>query len=42
LVFAAAPTLTGTVTVSGDINLTAAGGPGSIVDQLTLILMGAL
>jgi hypothetical protein len=37
-----APTLTGTVTASGDINLSAAGGPGSIVDELTLILMGAL
>ena len=37
-----APTLTGTVTASGDINLSAAGGPGSVIDQLTLILMGAL
>jgi hypothetical protein len=37
-----APILTGTVTASGDINLSAAGGPGSIVDELTLILMGAL
>jgi hypothetical protein len=37
-----APTLTGTVTASGDINLSAAGGPGSIKDELTLILMGAL
>jgi hypothetical protein len=37
-----APTLTGTVTASGDINLSAVGGPGSIVDELTLILMGAL
>jgi len=37
-----APTLTGTVTVSGDINLSAAGGPGSVIDELTLILMGAL
>ena len=37
-----APTLTGTVTASGDINLSAAGGPGSIIDELTLILMGAL
>jgi hypothetical protein len=36
------PTLTGTVTVSGDINLTAAGGPGSLIDELTLILMGAI
>ena len=37
-----APTLTGTVTASGDINLPAANGPGSIIDELTLILMGAL
>ena len=37
-----APTLTGTVTASGDINLSAANGPGSIVDELTLLLMGAL
>jgi len=37
-----APTLTGTVTASGDINLTAAGGPGSVIDELTLLLMGAL
>ena len=41
-VLSAAPTLTGTVTVSGDINLTAAGGPGSLIDELTLLLMGAL
>ena len=37
-----APTLTGTVTASGDINLSAAGGPGSLIDELTLLLMGAL
>jgi hypothetical protein len=37
-----APTLTGTVTASGDINLSATNGPGSIVDELTLIMMGAL
>jgi hypothetical protein len=37
-----APTLTGTVTASGDINLSAAGGPGSVIDELTLILMGAI
>ena len=37
-----APTLTGTVTASGDINLSAAGGPGSVTDELTLLLMGAL
>jgi hypothetical protein len=37
-----APTLTGTVVASGDINLSAAGGPGSLIDELTLMLMGAL
>ena len=37
-----APTLTGTVTASGDIDLSAAGGPGSVIDELTLLLMGAL
>ena len=37
-----APTLTGTVTASGDINLSAAGGPGSVIDELTLLLMGAI
>jgi hypothetical protein len=37
-----APTLTGTVTASGDINLSAVGGPGSVIDELTLLLMGAL
>lgn len=37
-----APTLTGTVTVSGDINLSATNAPGSLIDELTLILMGAL
>jgi len=37
-----APTLTGTVTVSGDITLSAAGAFGSIVDFQTLTLMGAL
>ena len=37
-----APTLTGTVTASGDINLSVAGGPGSVVDELTLMLMGAI
>lgn len=38
----ATPTLTGTVTASGDINLSAANGPGSLIDELTLIMMGAL
>jgi hypothetical protein len=37
-----APTLTGTVTASGDITLSAAGAFGSIVDFQTLSLMGAL
>jgi hypothetical protein len=37
-----APTLTGTVTASGDINLSAAGGPGSVIDELALLLIGAL
>jgi hypothetical protein len=37
-----APTLTGTVDASGDINLSAAGGPGSVIDELTLLLMGAI
>ena len=37
-----APTLTGTVTASGDIDLSATGGPGSIKDELTLLLMEAL
>lgn len=37
-----APTLTGTVTVNGDINLSAANGPGSLIDELTLLLMGAI
>jgi len=36
------PTLSGTVTASGDINLSAAGGPGSVIDELTLLLMGAI
>jgi hypothetical protein len=37
-----APTLTGTVTASGDIVLSGTNGAGSIQDELTLILMGAL
>jgi hypothetical protein len=37
-----APTLTGTVTASGDINLSATNGPGSLIDELALIIMGAL
>jgi hypothetical protein len=37
-----APTLTGTVTASGDINLSAVNGPGSLIDELNLIMMGAL
>jgi hypothetical protein len=37
-----APTLTGTVTASGDINLSGAGAVGSVNDEFALILMGAL
>ena len=37
-----APTLTGTVTASGDINLSVANGPGSLIDELTLLMMNAL
>jgi hypothetical protein len=37
-----APTLTGTVTASGDINLSGAGAVGSINDEFALILMGAI
>jgi hypothetical protein len=36
------PTLTGTVTASGDINLTGAGAVGSINDEFALLIMGAL
>jgi hypothetical protein len=35
-------TLSGTTTVSGDINMTMAGGPGSVKDEFTLLIMGAL
>jgi hypothetical protein len=38
----AGPTLSGTVTASGDINLTAVGAVGSINDEFALILMGAV
>jgi hypothetical protein len=38
----ATPTLTGTVTASGDITLSATNGPGSITDALTLHLMNAI
>lgn len=41
-VLAAGATLTGTVNFSGDINLSATNAPGSLIDELTLILMGAL
>ena len=41
-VLSAAPTLTGTVTASGDITLSASGAFGSIKDFQTLTLMGAL
>jgi hypothetical protein len=36
------PTIAGTINATGDINLSATNGPGSVVDELTLILMGAL
>ena len=36
------PTIAGTIDATGDINLSATNGPGSIVDELTLILMNAL
>lgn len=36
------PTISGTINATGDINLSAVNAPGSIVDELTLILMGAL
>tara|TARA_R110000868_G_scaffold256825_2_gene513932 strand:- start:1855 stop:2247 length:393 start_codon:yes stop_codon:yes gene_type:complete len=36
------PTIAGTINATGDINLSATNGPGSIVDKLTLILMNAL
>jgi hypothetical protein len=38
----ASPTLSGTVTASGDITLSAAGGFGSLKDYQTLGLMGAI
>jgi hypothetical protein len=41
-VFADAPTLTGTVTASGIINMTATGGFGNLKDYQTLNLMGCL
>ncbi len=37
-----APTLTGTVIASGDINLSATNGPGSLIDELTLLFMDAI
>ena len=36
------PTINGTINATGDINLSAVGGPGSVIDELTLLLMGAL
>jgi len=41
-VFADAPTLTGTVTASGIINMTATGGFGNLKDYQTLNLMGCI
>lgn len=38
----ASPTFTGTVTATGDIVLSGTNGMGSIQDQFTLILMGAI
>lgn len=38
----ASPTLTGTVVVSGDINLSATNAVGSINDEFALIIMGAV
>lgn len=37
-----APTLSGTVTASGDINLTGTGAVGSLNDELAQIIMGAI
>ena len=39
---ATSPTISGTINATGDINLSAAGGPGSVIGELTLLLMGAL
>ena len=36
------PTLSGTVTASGDINLSGAGAVGSVNDEFALLLMGAI
>lgn len=36
------PTITGTANVTGDINLSAVNGPGSLIDELNLLMMGAL
>jgi hypothetical protein len=36
------PTISGTINASGDINLSATTAPGSVRDQFTLLLMGAL
>jgi hypothetical protein len=36
------PTINGTINATGDINLSAVNGAGSIQDELTLLLMGAL
>jgi hypothetical protein len=38
----ASPTLTGTVTASGDINLSGTGAVGSVNDEFALIIMGAI
>ena len=36
------PTISGTINATGDINLSAVNAPGSVVDEFTIILMGAL
>jgi hypothetical protein len=42
LVFGTAPTITGTMNVTGDINLSGVNAAGSLNDELALILMGAI
>ena len=36
------PTIAGTINATGDINLSATNSPGSVVDNLNLLLMNAL
>jgi hypothetical protein len=42
IAISASPTISGTINATGDINLSATTAPGSVKDQFTLILMGAL